>query len=227
MNSHDIDPDDYDWQPPSEADLKVIEARRERNDQISKRMGDYLLKGWKMLGTNCEECGCILLRDKQGADYCVACNELESDHDKDNPAVNEEAARGLHREAQYATAAKDLASSSQEHVINHVASPPRNVTQQEDTVPRNRLVSANPIAVVSSAPQQVSSASQSHVYSPTEAAGEWGELTEVAGMSVAAVQKKLSWATEELGKTSSIENSIQLCILIKACAEALIALKKM
>ncbi|KAI8482593.1 protein ZNRD2-like [Branchiostoma floridae x Branchiostoma belcheri] len=223
MNSHDIDPDDYDWQPPSEADLKVIEARRERNDQISKRMGDYLLKGWKMLGTNCEECGCILLRDKQGADYCVACNELESDHDKDNPAVSEVAARGLHREAQYATAAKDLASSGQEPVINHVASPPRNVSQQEDTVPRNRLTSVNPIAVVSSAPQQVSSASQSHAYSPAD---EWGETTEVAGMSVDAVQKKLLWATEELGKTSSIENSIQLCMLIKACAEALVALKK-
>ncbi|CAH1263370.1 SSSCA1 [Branchiostoma lanceolatum] len=224
MNSHDMDPDDYDWQPPTEADLKVIEARRERNDQISKRMGDYLLKGWKMLGTNCEDCGCILLRDKQGADYCVACNELESDHDKDNPAVNEEAARGLHREAQYATAAKDLASSSvQEPDINHVASPPRNITQQEDTVPRNRLTSANPIAVVSSAPQQVSSASQSHAYSQ---AGEWEELAEVAGMSVEAVQKKLVWATEELGKTSSIENSIQLCMLIKACAEALVALKK-
>ena len=30
----------------------------------------------------------ILLRDKQGEDYCVACKELTSDTDKDNPGMS-------------------------------------------------------------------------------------------------------------------------------------------
>lgn len=36
--------------------MKVIQARRERQDKISKLMGDYLLKGYKMLGETCGQC---------------------------------------------------------------------------------------------------------------------------------------------------------------------------
>lgn len=49
-------PDDYEWQPPTEAEMKIIQARRERSNRISKLMGDYLLKGYKMLGTSCTKC---------------------------------------------------------------------------------------------------------------------------------------------------------------------------
>ena len=36
---------DNDWRPPTEAEQKVLLARRERSDKISKRMSEYLLKG--------------------------------------------------------------------------------------------------------------------------------------------------------------------------------------
>ena len=36
--------------------MKIIQARRERSDKISKLMGDYLLKGYKMLGSTCPTC---------------------------------------------------------------------------------------------------------------------------------------------------------------------------
>lgn len=36
--------------------MKVIQARRDRNDKISKRMSEYLLKGYKMLGSSCNDC---------------------------------------------------------------------------------------------------------------------------------------------------------------------------
>lgn len=52
----DISSDDMEWKPPSDAELKVIQARRERQDKISKIMGEYLLKGYKMLGTVCSKC---------------------------------------------------------------------------------------------------------------------------------------------------------------------------
>lgn len=48
--------DEFDWQPPSESELKVIEARRERNNKISSIMGQYLLKGYKMLAVTCQVC---------------------------------------------------------------------------------------------------------------------------------------------------------------------------
>lgn len=51
------DDEDYEWEPPTEAEMKVIQARRERQDKISKLMGDYLLKGYKMLGECCDVCG--------------------------------------------------------------------------------------------------------------------------------------------------------------------------
>jgi len=53
MVGGDID----DWKPPSEAEMKVINARRERQNKISKIMGEYLLKGYKMLNSICSLCG--------------------------------------------------------------------------------------------------------------------------------------------------------------------------
>ena len=38
---------DNDWRPPTEAEKKVLMAKRERSDKISKRMAEYLLKGMR------------------------------------------------------------------------------------------------------------------------------------------------------------------------------------
>ena len=48
--------DGGNWVPPTDAELKVIAARRERQDKVSKLLGEYLLKGYKMLGTSCTTC---------------------------------------------------------------------------------------------------------------------------------------------------------------------------
>eukprot|EP00795_Rhopilema_esculentum_P003504 gene3504-1888_t len=61
----------------SDEEKHALELRRERSNKISKIMGDYLLKGYKMLGTNCNRCGTILMRDRQKNDYCVACNDID------------------------------------------------------------------------------------------------------------------------------------------------------
>lgn len=52
-----LDDEDLEWEPPTPAEMKVIQARRERQDKISKLMGDYLLKGYKMLDECCDVCG--------------------------------------------------------------------------------------------------------------------------------------------------------------------------
>jgi len=68
-------------------------------------MGDYLLKGYKMLAITCPVCGTILLQTKQGENYCIACSELDSDADKDNPVLNASAAMTMAREAEMSATA--------------------------------------------------------------------------------------------------------------------------
>lgn len=42
-----------------------------------------------------------------------------------------------------------------------------------------------------------------------------------------ALLRKLTWASAELGPSTSLETSIQLCSLIRACAEALQSLQQL
>eukprot|EP00047_Mylnosiga_fluctuans_P011608 m.22177 g.22177 ORF g.22177 m.22177 type:complete len:261 (+) comp3714_c0_seq1:1532-2314(+) len=48
-----------------------------RRDKISARMGEYMLKGYCMLGSHCDVCGTVLLRDRQKNLHCVACEEID------------------------------------------------------------------------------------------------------------------------------------------------------
>nr|CAB3268054.1 Sjoegren syndrome/scleroderma autoantigen 1 homolog [Phallusia mammillata] len=89
-----------EWSPPSSAEIKILEAKRARNDKISKLMADNMLKGYRMLDKLCEKCDTILLQSSDGLDYCVACEELESETAKDDPAVSAEAAAASMQEQQ-------------------------------------------------------------------------------------------------------------------------------
>ena len=93
-----------EWTPPSEAEMKVIQAKRERSDKISKVMGDYLLKGYKMLATSCPLCLTIELQDKQGATFCVACQEVDChETSKDDPALSQQAASRIIQEEAFSS----------------------------------------------------------------------------------------------------------------------------
>jgi hypothetical protein len=43
--------------------MSQLEKKRERENKISKLMGEYLLKGYKMLGSTCNVCGVSTLRN--------------------------------------------------------------------------------------------------------------------------------------------------------------------
>ncbi|XP_036115373.1 protein ZNRD2 isoform X1 [Molossus molossus] len=183
--------DDFSWEPPTEAETKVLQARRERQNRISALMGDYLLRGYRMLGETCADCGTILLQNKQRQVYCVACQELDSDVDKDNPALNAQAALSQAREHQLASALE-------------IPAGPRPTPQPP--VPR---------------PEHCEGAAAGLK------AAQGPRLPAVppnAGVVVStqeALLQKLTWASAELGSSNSLETSIQLCSLIRACAEAL------
>ncbi|XP_028396271.1 Sjoegren syndrome/scleroderma autoantigen 1 homolog [Dendronephthya gigantea] len=58
--------------------MSQTDKKRARDDKIGKLMGEYLLKGYKMLGSTCNVCGTILLKDRQQQDYCIGCSELDN-----------------------------------------------------------------------------------------------------------------------------------------------------
>ena len=50
------------WPKPSEEEVRKWEEQRKLRDRISSEMGQYLLKGYKMLDKTCKECavGCCI-----------------------------------------------------------------------------------------------------------------------------------------------------------------------
>ncbi|KAA0183495.1 hypothetical protein FBUS_00711 [Fasciolopsis buskii] len=74
----------------SEEEKQAIAAQQKRSDKISSLMGEYLLKGWRMLDESCPKCGTILFMQKSGKRYCVACSEVDAD---DQDSVSEKAAK--------------------------------------------------------------------------------------------------------------------------------------
>lgn len=199
---------DDDWTPPSAADLKIIEARQERSNQISKLMGTYMLKGYRMLDKVCD-CGTILLQDREGFDYCVACNELETECAKDDPALSTEAARVAALESTHTVKAEEKSKST---TVDRIA-----LYGATETI-----TESSPVATMTSQEQGdrmdtegLPTFQSSSLIEP--------QITSTLG----ELQNQLKWATTELRASLSIESSIQLCNFIKACSEALIAVNKL
>ncbi|XP_007553257.1 protein ZNRD2 isoform X1 [Poecilia formosa] len=221
-----VDEEDFEWEPPTEAEMKVIQARRERQDKISKLMGDYLLKGFKMLGDCCEACGTILLQDRQQKNYCVSCQELDSDIDKDNPALNPQAALSQVRERQLAAqvpaAAPELnggPTSSQAGV----SVPQPRPEHCEGAAAGGRALLPPP--VVASPPPTASTTTLAPIRPPV--CPQNSTLRPVLEEAEEAVLTKLRWATAQLQSSASLEASIQLCSLISSCANSLRNLKEL
>ena len=41
--------DDCDWTPPSAAEMEIMKQKRKRSDRVSALMGQYMLKGYRMV----------------------------------------------------------------------------------------------------------------------------------------------------------------------------------
>uniref|UniRef100_A0A3Q2Q041 Zinc ribbon domain containing 2 n=1 Tax=Fundulus heteroclitus TaxID=8078 RepID=A0A3Q2Q041_FUNHE len=227
------DEEDFEWEPPTEAEMKVIQARRERQDKISKLMGDYLLKGYRMLGDSCEVCGTVLLQDRQQKNYCVSCQELDSDIDKDNPALNPQAALSQVREWQLAAQSP---AATRVPELNGGQSSSSASSQAGVTVPQPRpehcegaaaggRAALPPPAVASPPPPASAAAAVAPIRPPVcpQASTRLPVLEEAEE----AVLTKLRWATAQLESSASLEASIQLCSLISSCANSLRSLREL
>ncbi|XP_032818711.1 protein ZNRD2 [Petromyzon marinus] len=243
------------WEPPSEAEMKVMTARRERQDKISKIMGEYLLKGYKMLGESCDECGTILLQDRQRKNYCVACMELDSDVDKDNPALNPQAALSQVRERRIKVAAAAAAATTEtegdagvDGAEERGARPAGPRAEPAGlAVPDVRpglsagqgggpVGATAPLTTLSSTLSGLTSSTGLSLSRPGgrdgSGAGSGGAVSRtVARRGVeeaeAVLVCKMAWASRELQHTASVEGSTQLCALLKVCADSLLAVRRL
>jgi len=239
-----------DWVPPSEAELKVLQAKRERNDKISKRIGDYLLKGYKMLATSCPVCQSIELEDKHGQKYCVACQEIDChETSKDDPVLNATAAEKVLAESAF----------SSNRLLESI---------NPDVVPGDRFSSSPPATSSSSTSQDLSAgavaapaptASVPPVYAPpVQAPPAVAQPQQYSRLPVAVeddrpryletgarpkvmlqqksgvfdncqvtLLDKLHWANQQLATETRVQQSEHLVHLIKSILETLNTLNEM
>ena len=212
-----------EWTPPTEAEMKVIQAKRERSDKISKVMGDYLLKGYKMLATSCRICLTVELQDKQGGKFCVACQEVDChETSKDDPALSQQAASRIIEEEAF--------SSSNSRSVN-LTVPARG--EPEPAASSDRARPPCP----PSPPSPPSPLVISSLTPPTSASlGARPRLTSRPASDSESVllahtrdclRSKLAWANSELEIVTSPERATQLVILVREIVQTMSSLQQL
>jgi uncharacterized Zn finger protein (UPF0148 family) len=64
------------FQSLEEAKKEYDRKNRKQQDTVSGLIGQYMLKGWTLLGAQCPKCEATpLMRQGKGPRYCVSCKE--------------------------------------------------------------------------------------------------------------------------------------------------------
>ena len=223
-----------DWTPPSEAQMKVIQAKRERSDKISKLMGDYLLKGYKMLATSCSVCYTVELQDRSGLKFCVACQEVDShENSKDDPALSREAAERVVEEQQY-TSGHDTGGdhdSGGQYSGGHDTSVLRSAQQCAQTPLITRSQSnLSSLSITPGASHNIAPATGARPRSSAPAVSEQVRSdhdhgSQLIRQSVAGVTAVLEQANRDLETCVNTEKMTQLVILVREAATTLVTLR--
>ena len=82
---------DDEWTPPTQEELAKMAVRRARSDKVSQIMGQYMLKGYRMLDKQCPICSNVLLQTpaaQGGTNYCVSCYDMEPTEEKPKKVIN-------------------------------------------------------------------------------------------------------------------------------------------
>lgn len=172
------------------ADLKVTKEimdgynkKRERTDKISALMGEYLLKGYCMLGACCPVCATVLLKFRDNKEFCVACCEVDVEASTDSNVPSNTTTQAVSGDR------LSLPGQQQQHFKQQQTVP--NTSQDARTSVKRELNLENSVE------------------------------DETVCTAVKALQEKIVWASESLKASSSTEDSIRLCDLIRSSADAL------
>ena len=126
------------------------------------------------------------------------------------------------------SAARCLARESQMRQLGGTPDSDMRPTSQSQDVLAARVVHL-PDPVHLPEPRQSSSSSSQECPQPQSrqsAAAVKPIQSKVITEAMASVTERLSWATEELHRSSSVETCCQLCTLIRSCADALQSLQR-
>jgi len=110
-----------DWPTLSPEETEKLRLQRHRSNQISKLMGVYLLKGYRMLGTTCNKCQAILMQDRQGEDYCIGCCEVDAAIDT-SQEVSSGTSQAVNEALEHSSEAAQLPSSPSNNRMNGTSS---------------------------------------------------------------------------------------------------------
>ena len=230
-----------EWRPPTEAEMKVIQAKRERSDKISKVMGDYLLKGYKMLATSCPLCLTVQLQDKQGAKFCVACQEVDChETSKDDPAINQQAASRIIQEEAFSSSglapdpppassnfsiAPDPPPVSSNIRIAPDPPPVSSITRTAQSPAQTPLHSNSRGPRLSFPPEETSSSSLGARPKLTSLTSPHSEVS-LLSHTRTCLLAKLDWANTELESCSSPDRATQLVILAREIVQTVVILNQ-
>ncbi|XP_065564937.1 protein ZNRD2-like isoform X2 [Artemia franciscana] len=212
--------DEADWHPPSEVEEKIRRARRDRSDRISNLMGQYLLKGYTMLNSLCETCGTILLQDRQGTLYCVACAEVDPEIQKDSPEISEEAAESQRQEARFSSSRENTSPAEAPSTSSTVIAQSQESQIGQETIP---ISITNAVPSTSVPTEQLTTSTQTSMKPYSE---KTGGIKTVVSASIGGVLQCLENTRSQLLVCSSIKKQKELLSLMKICGEALASLKK-
>uniref|UniRef100_A0A914WFK4 Sjoegren syndrome/scleroderma autoantigen 1 n=1 Tax=Plectus sambesii TaxID=2011161 RepID=A0A914WFK4_9BILA len=187
---------------PSREQQREIEARRQRNDRISQLMGSYLLRGYKMLDEYCPTCSNILMEDRQGTLYCVACEEIDNVRpNQQSQGTGAVAEISLEDSANLYRLGSGVQLSAASHGSTSVdVGVPANV----ESTNRRSLADKATVACPFTA--------------PTVSSAACGRDSPIAD-AVRVVEQKLKWATDKLRTTQNVKESCELVDLMRSCAD--------
>lgn len=120
------------------------------------------------------------------------------------------------------SAARCLARESQMRQLGGAPDGDMRPTSQSEDV----LTSANNVIHLQECCQSSSSRECAQPQPQQSVAAVKPTQSKVITEATASVTERLSWATEELRRTTSVETCCQLCVLIRSCADALQSLKR-
>jgi uncharacterized Zn finger protein (UPF0148 family) len=242
-DDYDYD-DDGEFVPPTEEELKRLEERRKKSDQVSAELGRRMLQGWGLMGVHCpqEDCFAPLMREPKTAKlFCVNCNMYvitEAEYE-----ASKSAAATASSNASQTAGTSTVESHKPVHEVPTIsAATSTSTTGTSSSVPLSGSSFAPQTAPTSSAThQKVNSAhsTEKEIPSTTNTGGPSTISIPPAAMSMEsqpgpAIKKALNLLTVQMELTnsrlqttaSSFEESLQILGWYEQCAQTMMTLKR-
>ncbi|MEQ2192277.1 hypothetical protein XENOCAPTIV_009460, partial [Xenoophorus captivus] len=167
----------------------------------------------------------ILLQDRQEKNYCVSCQELDSDIDKDNPALNPQAALSQVRERQLAAQSQAVTRVREVSVGQSSTQASMSISQPRPEHCEGAASTGRPLLPLPIPLSPASTTTLVPIRPPVcpRSSARQPDLEDAEEVVLA----KLRWATAQLHSSASLDTSIQLCSLISSCAKCLRSLREL